>query len=170
MTVLEKMAAAGAVSKLKKFFTRGLSSVEPEIQRGLQLRARQSSVPDSLVLWPLVGGAKMVMGPKKVENLLWNRLHKPATSANIAMGNIGHDLTKRVPGMRSLFLEKYRVPVRRGREKLLKEVKIPSATAPLTKARDVIIPFAIGLGADKALRDMQKSKKDAVSGQVQGVE
>lgn len=164
------MAAAGAVSKLKRFFTRGIGSLEPEVQRGLELRARQSGVPDSIFMWPFVTGAKAIAGARPVENFTWKRLHRPATSANIAMGNVAHDLTKRVPGLKKLFLEKQRIPVRRGSEKLLREVEIPSATAPLTKARSIAAPFAIGLGADKVIRDMQKSKKDAVSGQVQGVE
>lgn len=170
MTELEKLAAAGAVSKLRKFFTRGISTLEPEVRRGLELRARQTGVPDSLVMWPLVSGAKAIAGARPVENAMWKRLHRPATSANIAMGNVAHDLTKKVPGLKNLFLEKHRVPVRRGSEKLLREVNIPSATAPLTKARKLVLPFAIGLGADKMIRDMQKSKKDAVSGQVRGVE
>lgn len=172
---LEKLAVsapamAKALGKLKKHFTRGVGSLDPEVRRGFELRARQASVPDSLVMWPLVSGAKMVAGKRPVDNFMWKKFHRPALSANIAAGNVAHDLAKHVPGLRKLFLEKHKIPVRRGSEKLYREVDVPSATAPLTKARNIAVPFAVGLGANKALSDVRKSKKDAVSGQVQGVE
>jgi len=164
MAQYEKIAAAApvlgkALGGLKKFFGRGYGSLDKEVARGLKVKSRGGGVPESFFLMPAAWAAKKLKGDQKVKNLLWKGLQRPALSADIAGGNVAHDAFKRIPGMKNMFKLKERIPVRRGKEKLYKEISRSSATAPLVKARDIAVPFALGLGAEKLIKDIRGTEK-----------
>jgi len=154
--VLSKQASP--LKALGKFFTRGLKSLPKETQKGLRSTAESGrGGPESFITWLPEALIKKVVGAKKYQNFKWNKLQAPSHSVNIAAGNVVHDAFKRIPGLKSLMLEKHKIPVKGG--KYLKEVKIPSMTAPLSKATAIATPFALGMGGEKALESLREFKK-----------
>jgi hypothetical protein len=180
--VAEMPKMASRLAKLKTHFTRGMKTLDRETQRGLRSKTMRNTggVPDSLVMTPAVWAANKIKGKIPVQRSLWKNLHKPALNADIALGNVGHDITKHIPGLRSLFLQKEKIPVGMRRqknwmgkakgkgEKMFKEVERPSVTAPLSKATALATPFIVGSAAEKHLKK-RKEKRDAKDSS-QGVE
>lgn len=163
---------AGAASSIGKFFTRGMSSLPKELQKGLKTKATAGGVPDSLFLMPVTWGAKKIVGKSKVDKALWRKIHRPATSFDTAAGNVAKDTLGRVPGLKNLFVLKQRLPVKRKGEKLIKEFERPSLTAPLAKAQRIAAPFAVAMGAEKIIKDIKgkgKTGPKVVTDTMQGV-
>lgn len=163
---------AGVASSVGKFFTRGMSTLPKELQKGLKIKATSGGVPDSLFLMPVTWGAKKIVGKHKVDKALWRKIHRPATSFDTAAGNVAKDTIGKIPGLKNLFVLKQRLPVKRKGERLLKEFERPSITAPLAKGQKIVAPFAIALGAEKMLEGLRNKGKPApkvVTDTMQGV-
>lgn len=162
----EKQARVG------KFLTRGIKSLPKELQEGLREKAREGGAPDSLFMLPFVWGAKALKGSDKVDDFLWKTMHRPATSFDTAAGNVAKDTLGRIPGGKNLFNLKQRLPITRKGERLYKEFDRPSLTAPLVKGQRILAPFALGLGAEKVIRQSREGKKTtpgAITDTMQGV-
>lgn len=145
-----------ALGAVKRHFTRGAASLPKETIRGLKHKAMVGGgTPDSFLSLPLVWAARKIKGDASVNKALWRKVHRPAISADTAAGNVAHDLVKKVPGLKKLFLMTEKIPVKRKGESLFKEISRPSLLAPLAKAQAVASPFVFGLAAEKTLRDLR---------------
>lgn len=164
MTYHEKIAysqplLAKSLGGLKRFFTRGLGSLPKQTQRGLKQKALKKGTPESIALWPAAALAGLVGNKGKVQEKVWKYWTKPSLSADIAAGNIGHSVAKHVPGLRTMFLQKQKIPVS-VKKKLYKEVDIPSGFAPAEKAKRFLLPFGVFYAGGKGLEEIRKMKNE----------
>ena len=139
----------GKLEAVKKFFTRGISTMSPRVLRAHRSQAIRSIGDESMVAIPALMGADKALGKKKVRKTLWNHVHKNLLDFDTAAGAVANDVTSHTTPFSKLFTHKEKLPWGKG---MTKEVERTSLTAPLTKSRKLIAPLILAEGAHRALK------------------
>ena len=121
---------------------------DPNAKKALKGYRRQAndngldSITTMLPNW----AAKKIFGEKKVNDLVWNKIHRPALSLDTT---VGAGLQK-IPFAKKLFTSEDTIPWNKSGD-LLKKVERASALAPISKARNIAAPIVLGVAMEKGL-------------------
>lgn len=165
---LEKQAISvrkSIAARLARFIRpKGLEGLPKEVEKGLRTQSiRESGGPRSFLMWIPRMVTEKSIGRKKVRSGMWKKIDKPIHNINISGGQSMSALTRRVPGLKSLFYETQKIPVKMpGQKNLYREVKIPALTAPASKAMSLATPIVVGVSLEKGvgkLKQFREQKK-----------
>lgn len=151
-----KLTSRGA-DKVPSGFAKALSGVKAPDRAWRGYRQMGTGSTDSLLAFLPMMAAEKLIGKDRVRGALWKHVNAPALRADTA---VGHTLGK-VPGMKKLFTTTDKVPW--GKD-LHKDIKRPSALAPLSKIRDIGAPIIVGVGLEKGLgkaTEIARGSKDS---------
>ncbi len=117
---------------------------------------------DSLAMIPLKWLGKKTIGLHNTHRMV-RKFNRGSLEADSVLGTAAHKVFKHIPGLRSIFLRKEKIPVGlgslKGDGKLYKEIQRPSFTEPLSKARNIAAPAILMVASDGYLRKMRDAKK-----------
>jgi hypothetical protein len=157
---LRKFRGAGAAAapvfgphKIPSGFAKDLGADAHQAWQGYREQAHAAGGgAESLLMFPAQYAAEKMMGRDKVRGALWKHVGGRALAADTSAG---HFLAKTPVVGKHLFRTKEMIPWKDG---LHKEVTRSSALAPLTKARDIAEPIIVGVGLEKGMKHLTKSK------------
>lgn len=139
--------------KVPKSFAESIDTKDAErAWKGYRSQATESGGGvESLLMYPAQLAAEKILGRERVRGGLWKYVSGPALKADTAAGNF----LSRTPLIgKRLFRVKEKIP---WRGRLHREIERSSALGPLTKARDIAAPLAIGVGLEKGMKQLTKS-------------
>lgn len=134
----------------------GWSKLPSSVREGVK-KALEGETP--FMLAPINWAAKKLLGEKKVNQAYWRYLQEPLIQADVNLGTMAQKATKAITRGHggNFWTDSMLLPLKRqkGHSTGKSEYKLPSITAPVSKAGKLVLPI---LGAVK-LEEMLKGKK-----------
>jgi hypothetical protein len=142
---------------VQKLLGTGTSSLSKRVRVGYRKQVGHGG-PSSFVMWlPLEAASRLPSGVGRKIKRGWQNLELRALDADMIAGGVPHAITKHLPLVKNLFIQKDLVPYGKG---MLKEVERTSLMAPMAKAMEIASPIIVGVEADKALNKWKKDKDE----------